>query len=104
MEINLFKNISREISKFNVDGFIKEIIGRLKKMEEELVIDRFEENVVICENRNTGEIKEIRKEELAEGLKEGNIIKFENGKYILDEEKQEEIEKRIKDKMNDLWN
>ena len=87
---------------FNV--LTKEIIGRLKKMEEELVIDRFEGNIAICENRKTGEIKEILKEELDEELKEGNIIKYENGKYVLDKEKQEEIEKRIKEKMDDIWN
>ena len=104
MKIELFKNVSKENSRFQVDEFIKEIIGRLKKMEEELVIDRFEGNIAICENRKTGEIKEILKEELEEELKEGNIIKYENGKYVLDKEKQEEIEKRIKEKMDDIWN
>ena len=104
MKIELFKHVSKENSRFQVDEFIKEIIGRLKKMEEELVIDRFEGNIAICENRKTGEIKEILKEELDEELKEGNIIKYENGKYVLDKEKQEEIEKRIKEKMDDIWN
>lgn len=72
-------------------------------MEEELVIDRFEENIAVCEDRNTGEKKEILKDELPEGISEGDVIKKENGKYVIQKEKQEEIEKRIKDKMDILW-
>ena len=32
MKIELFKHVSKENSRFQVDEFIKEIIGRLKKM------------------------------------------------------------------------
>ena len=86
-----------------VGEYIKEIIERLKQMEEELVIDRYEGNFAICENRKTGKIKQIPKEHIQQGLKEGSIIKFENGKYVQDKEKQEAIEKNIKEKMNKIW-
>ena len=72
-------------------------------MEEELIIDRFEENIAICEDRETGKYKEILKENLQEGLKEGDLIKFENGKYVKNKERQDEIEKEIKEKMNKVW-
>lgn len=72
-------------------------------MDEELVIDRYEGNLAICEDRKTGNIKEIPKENIEDGLKEGSIIKLQDGKYIQNIEKQEEIEKRIKDKMDNLW-
>ena len=104
MQINLFQNIVNEISKIDINNFINEIIERLEKMEQELVIDRFEGNIAICEDRKTGEKVEILKENLEEGLKEGDIIKEENGKYIKNIESQEEIEKRIEEKMNRLWN
>lgn len=72
-------------------------------MKEELVIDRFEGNIAVCEDRKTGNIKEITKENIEEGLKEGDILKLENGKYVKDKEKQAEVEKRIKEKMNNIW-
>ena len=49
-------------------------------------------------------IKEIAKENLEEGLKEGDIIKEKKGKYVQANELQEETEKRIEEKMNKLWN
>lgn len=103
MQLNLFQNIVNEIRKVDVSEFIKEISERLEKMEEELVIDRFEGNIAICEDRKTGKIKEIEKENLPKDIKEGSIIKQENGKYIEAKEEQEVIEDRIKDKMNQLW-
>lgn len=104
MQINLFKNISNEIKKIDINEFIKEIKERLEKMEQELVIDRFEGNVAICEDRKSGEKIEILKENLEKDLKEGDIIKLEKGKYIKSKELQKEIENRIEEKMNKLWN
>lgn len=104
MQLNLYKNIANEIKKIDVNEFINKIKERLEKMEEELVIDRFEGNIAICEDRKTGKKKEILKENLEEGLKEGDIIKEEKGKYVHTQEIQEETEKKIKEKMNKLWN
>ena len=103
MELNLFQKIEKKFEKVNVNEFIKEIIERLKNMEEELVIDRYEGNFAICEDRKTGNIKQIPKENIEEGLKEGSIIKLQDGKYMQDIEKQEEVEERIKEKMDNLW-
>lgn len=103
MQLNLFQSIVNEIKKVEIGDFIKEISERFNKMEEELVIDRFEGNVVICQDRKTGKIKEIARENIEKGLKEGSFIKEEKGKYVLAREKQEEIENRIKDKMKQVW-
>ena len=103
MQLDLFKNIGKEIQKIDVSNFIEELVERLRKMEEEYVIDRFEGNIAVCEERKTGKKKEILKEELPEGVKEGSILKEENGKYVKIEKEQEKVESRIKDKMNKLW-
>lgn len=103
MQLDLFKNIGKEIQKIDVTSFIEELVERLRKMEEEYVIDRFEGNIAICEERKTGKKKEILKEELPTGVKEGSILKEESGKYVKLEKEQEEVESRIKDKMNKLW-
>ncbi len=103
MQLDLFKNIGKEIQKIDVSSFIEELVERLRKMEEEYVIDRFEGNIAVCEERKTGKKKEILKEELPEGIKAGTLIKEENGKYVTAKKEQEEVESRIKDKMNKLW-
>jgi len=103
MQLNLFQNIANEMKKIEITTFIEEISERLKQMEEELVIDRFEGEVAICEDRKTGEKKEIRKELLEEGMKEGSVIKKENGKYVQMKQRQEEIEDRINQKMKQIW-
>ena len=103
MELNLLKNISNHIKDMDIGKFINEIEERFNEMEEELVIDRYEGDYAICEDRKTGAKKEILKTELQEGLEEGSVIKKENGKYIKAEKEQEIIEKRIEDKMNQIW-
>lgn len=104
MELNLFENIVNEMKKINVEEFINQIIERLDKMEKELVIDRFEEDIAICEDRKTGKKYEISKENIDKDLKEGDIIKEEKGRYIRANDIQETVEKRIEEKMNNLWN
>lgn len=72
-------------------------------MEETLVIDRIEGNIAICENRYSKVITEIDLSKLPEGSKEGTIIKYLDGEYVIDEEEQLKIEQRIKQMMDDLW-
>lgn len=103
MQLNLFQNIANEMKKIEITTFMEEISERLKQMEEELVIDRFEGDVAICEDRKTGEKKEIRKEQLEEGMREGSVIKKENGKYVQMKERQKEIQERIEEKIKQIW-
>lgn len=103
MQLGLFQNIVNEIRKIDISNFISEVTERLAKMEEELVIDRFEENTAICEDRKTGKMIEIPRKKIEENAKEGDAIKKIDGIYKKDIEKQEEIEKRIEEKMNKIW-
>lgn len=103
MQLNIIENIVEEIKQIDIKEFINELIERLEKMEQELVLDRFEGDIAVCEDRKTGEIKQIAKSELPEDVKEGNILTFENGEYRINNEKQEEVSKRIEEKMNKLW-
>ena len=103
MQLGLFQNIVNEIRKINISDFINEVSERLEKMEEELVIDRFEDNTAICEDRKTGRIIEIPRNNIEKNVKEGDIIKKVAGIYQKDIKRQEEIEKRIEEKMNKIW-
>jgi len=72
-------------------------------MEETLVVDRIEGEIAICENRSNKVMIEIFLSKLPEGVNEGTIIKYFDGKYRIDKEEQKEVEDRIADKMNELW-
>ena len=56
------------------------------------------------ENRKTQEMINLKKEDLPEELKTGDIIKKVNGKFYIDRIETEKIEKRIENQMKDLWN
>lgn len=67
--------------------------------EEIFIVDRIEEDNVVCENRNTGKIIKIKIQELPKGIKEGKVIKYLDGKYYFDEI----LEKDINKKITELW-
>lgn len=104
MQLDIFNKLAKEVSKVDVGAFIKELTERLEMMEKQLVVDRFEENIAVCEDRTTGKTYNIELKNLPQDVREGDIIKLENGKYVKDEKAKEEIFDRINEKMNNLWN
>lgn len=118
MNLNFFENLGKEIKEkvdleidkeekiMNTKNISQEEIELAEKLDaiEEFTIDRFEGDKVILENRQTREMIDELIERLPENLKEGDILKKINGKYIFDEEKTLNIEKRIENKMKNLWN
>ena len=104
---DLIKNqLSFTDVKHELRNLIDLINKRMKTIEEGSiwVVDRFEENFAICENRETKEIRKLNINQLPENLKEGNVLKLQNNKYELDLEEQQNIEKRIAEKMKNIWN
>ena len=74
-----------------LSDFINQLTERLQKMEEILVVDRIENNIAVCENRKDGKMHNIELTNLPQNIKEGTILKWQNGKYKIDE--SNEIEK-----------
>lgn len=104
---NFFRTLENEAhSKINIENFMKEIESRFKNMQEEkeYTIDRFEGDLAVCEDRETKEMINIKRKDLPEDSREGSILKLKNGKFELDLEEEEKVEKRIKEKMDNLWN
>lgn len=104
------KDINIVIENINDDQgarpFSQDEIELAKKLDaiEEFTIDRFEEDKVILEDRKTGKMIDINKSEIPDTAVEGDILKRINGKYIINNEKTQEVSDRIKKKMDDLWN
>ena len=69
---------------------------------QEYIVDRFEGNFVVCENEQKEMIK-IEASILPKNLKEGMVIVFKNGKYIISKEKTKRRKELIKEKMKNLW-
>lgn len=67
------------------------------------IIDRIEENIVVCENIKTQKIENIEKRKLPTNIKQGVVIKFENGVYSIDEEETKKRKKIIHEKVKNLW-
>lgn len=111
MNLNLLKQIGEKIQqtiqekKINIKGIEKQEIELAQKLDaiEEYTIDRFEENKIVIENRQTKEIKNIEKNKISNNCKEGDILKCINGKYFLDEEQTQKTEKEIQEKYKNLW-
>lgn len=99
-EFNIF-DLTKEENNF--ENFIQSILKENQPMEEILVIDRIEDNIAICENRENGIIIEIEVSKLPKEIKEGSVIKYADGNYRLDLEEQKNIEERIAEKMKNIW-
>ena len=104
MNIDLLNNISRGQNEIDIEQFQRELTNKLEEMENKFTVDRFEGNIAVLENRDTGEMFNVNKDELPQEVKEGTILKLNNDKYEIDLEEQIKVENRIKDKMNKLWN
>lgn len=65
-------------------------------------VDKIEDNIIVLENIETGELIEEKLINLPSDIKEKDILRLENGLYVLDVLSKEERIKRIMEKMNKL--
>lgn len=115
--MNLLKNLNKLINDEKDKKETEKIIVNNEKISQDEIelapkfdateiftVDRIEDDIVVLENRTTQEIINISISELPNDIKTGDVIKKVNGKYFVDEEETKNVERRIEDKMNDLWN
>lgn len=95
-------NIENSINHISNNSFSDELKNTLNK-DCIFSIDRFEDNFAVCENKITNEMVNIEKTLLPKNCKEGDIIKFENGVYILDNKTTNNEQEEIKDIVNNLF-
>ena len=114
--LNLFENLNDRINKtlektkketsIKPSNIYEYELNLAKKLDaiEEYTIERFEENIVVLENRENQKMINVGRDKIPEGVKEGDIVRVINGKILKDEKKTEEVSERIKNKIDDLLN
>lgn len=98
MNLNIENNNKITIN----NSFSKELKKSIEKTSY-FSIDRFEGEFAICENKETSEIININKSLLPANCKEGDIIKLENGVYIIDKTITNSEQEEIKNMVNNLF-
>lgn len=110
IDLNLEKNIKFYENSF-IDKFIDELkkslaisdsIEKLSKLSKDTLftLDRYEGNYAVCENRTNGKMYDIPAFKVDSSVKEGEIIKLENGIYKLDFEETQRQRENIKNLIN----
>lgn len=84
------------------NSFSKELKKSIQKTSY-FSIDRFEGEFAICENKETNKIININKSLLPTNCKEGDIIKLENGVYIIDKNTTKTEQEKIRNMVNNLF-
>lgn len=107
LNIDNLSNVINEIKKYLNNSQRKQVeienkeILKGKKLE--FVIDRFEGEFALCESINDNKIINVKKEILPLNAKEGNVVKYDGNRYIIDFEKSKIMNKKIKKITDDLW-
>ena len=111
---NLFENLNDRINKtlekakkeksIKPSNIYEDELNLAKKLDaiEEYTIERFEENIVVLENRENQKMINVGRDKIPEGVKEGDIVRVINGKILKDEKKTEEVSERIKNKIREI--
>lgn len=66
------------------------------------IIDRMEEGIAVCENE-LKKLISIPKDLLPDGLKEGDVLEEQEGRFLRDEQGTEARRKEMRKKLMDLF-
>ena len=66
------------------------------------IIDRLEEGIAVCENE-LKKLISIHKDLLPDGLKEGDVLEEQEGRFLRDEQGTEARRKEMRKKLMDLF-
>lgn len=92
----------------NIFSSIKNILNSISNLVSNnkikyFAIDRFENNIAVCENIYTGEIINVKSEKLPKGIKENDILNFKNNEFYLDIEKTNSRKKEMNNLVKDIF-
>ena len=67
-----------------------------------LIVDRIEGTIAVCETASASMI-DVPLSDLPEGTKEGSVLRFANGSYVIDAEEERSRRSRIESKAKRLF-
>ncbi len=107
MNLDLFNNLGKNISSNSSNNFLENFINELKNYLNKnsnpmYTLDRFEGDFAVLENRNTKQMTDIPISNIPSKAKEGDILKFSNGSYVVDYEETRAVSDKIREKMDNL--
>ena len=66
------------------------------------IVDRIENEIVICENQETKQIEKFNLEQFPEGIKDGDVVILKDGKFEKDDEETVDRKEYINELMKKL--
>jgi len=79
------------------EALIQELHSFLTTSHDTLSIDRFEDGFAICENQKTGKMEDIPLSQIDRNAREGDILSFQNGKYVVSNQLTTSAQKEVND-------
>lgn len=102
IELKIDNNFINSLKKYILK--VEEMYNRYNSLEKSnITVDRIEGDIAVCELGEHGKMLNINKELLPNSVKEGDILKFENNKYIYDIQENIDREKNIMEITKNLW-
>ena len=88
----------------SINSFLGDLKNHLFKPSNTIyTIDRIEGSFAVCENMKTLKMENILLTNLPHDIKEGTVLKFENGIYSISNEYKTKRENELQDKVNKVW-
>lgn len=107
MNLDFFNNFHKKedsnLSNFalDLDKFLENNLSTFKNGDS-FTIDRFEKDSVVLENKITRKMYTTTIDKLPNNVKEGDILTFLNGEFLLDIDKTKSVSDRIQNKFDRL--
>lgn len=107
MNLDFFNNLNRKIDD-SISNFTKELDNFLKNNNlsftdgDCFTVDRFENDFAILEDRKTRKLINIAINQLPSNIKEGDILYYKNGQFLLDNNKTNKLQNDIQSRFNNL--
>lgn len=105
MNLDFFNNLSKKIND-SISDFTKDLNNFLEnncfKDGDCFTVDRFENDFVVLEDRQTRKLFNIAIDQLPSNLKEGDILSYKNGQFLLNKNETNKLQNDIQSRFNNL--
>ncbi len=107
MNLDFFNDFSKRLND-SIANFTKDLNNFLEnnnlpfKDGDCFTVDRFENDFVVLEDRKSRKLFNIAINQLPSNIKEGDILSYKNGQFLLDNNKTNKLQNDIQSRFNNL--